>query len=199
MAITNLRAKDHRANARAALGGNLFSGNWVMGLLVCLVVALISGAAAAFVPAIGALLITGPLAFGMAACFVGACRSNEKMGFENVFSGFTKDFVQTFLIGLMTAIFTFLWSLLFVIPGIVKSYSYSMAYYVKNDHMDWDWKACIDESRRIMDGNKWKLFCLQLSFIGWAIVCGFTFGIGYLWLMPYMEAANASFYESIKD
>ncbi len=119
--------------------------------------------------------------------------------FETLFDGFKQDFVQTLLIGLMQTVFTFLWSLLFVIPGIVKSYSYSMAQYIKHDNPTWDWEQCITESRRIMDGNKWKLFCLQLSFIGWFFVSMLTCAIGNLWLIPYMSAANLSFYESIKN
>ena len=82
--------------------------------------------------------------------------------------------------------------------SIVKTYAYSMAYYVKRDNPTYNWKQCLDESQCIMKGNKWKLFCLQFSFIGWAIVCVFTFGIGYLWLAPYMNAATANFYENVK-
>ena len=52
-------------------------------------------------------------------------------------------------------------------------------------------------SKQMMDGNKWRLFCLRLSFIGWDILCGFTLGIGYLWLNPYKQAAEAAFYREI--
>ena len=82
-----------------------------------------------------------------------------------MFRGFQDDFGGTFLIGLMTSLFTFLWSLLFVIPGIVKMYAYSMAYYIKLDHPDYGWKACIDESRQLMDGHKWEKFVLDLMFL----------------------------------
>ncbi|MBO6019888.1 MAG: DUF975 family protein [Clostridia bacterium] len=101
------------------------------------------------------------------------------------------------LLGLLQYIFIFLWSLLFIIPGIVKMYSYSMSYYLAINHPDWDWKQCIDESRRIMDGNKWKLFVLDLSFIGWYIVGMLACGIGVLWVYPYNEAARAEFYQEL--
>ena len=71
-------------------------------------------------------------------------------------------------------------------------------YYVKIDHPDYDWRACLDESKRITMGHKGELFLLDLSFIGWAIVCVFTFGIGYLWLIPYMTATKAEYYEVLR-
>lgn len=116
----------------------------------------------------------------------------------DMFRGFQDDFGGTFLIGLMTSLFTFLWSLLFVIPGIVKMYAYSMAYYIKLDHPDYGWKACIDESRQLMDGHKWEKFVLDLSFLGWIIVGSLCLGVGTLWVTPYMEATNAQFYEYVR-
>lgn len=188
-----------RAKARADLGGNIFDGKWMMALLAALVVSLIIGVCSAIpvVGSVGAFIIGGPLSLGLVGYFLHLAREEEAT-IEGVFDSFGEHFVQSLLLYLMTAIFTFLWSLLFVIPGIVKAYAYSMAYYIKRDNPTYDWKQCLDESQKMMDGKKWKLFCLQLSFIGWSIVCAFTFGIGYLWLTPYMNAATANFYESIK-
>lgn len=188
-----------RAKARADLGGNIFDGKWMMALLAALVVSLIIGVCSAIpvVGSVGAFIIGGPLSLGLVGYFLHLAREEEAT-IEGVFDSFGEHFVQSLLLYLMTAIFTFLWSLLFVIPGIVKAYAYSMAYYIKRDNPTYDWKQCLDESQKMMDGKKWKLFCLQLSFIGWSIVCAFTFGIGYLWLAPYMSAATANFYESIK-
>lgn len=98
---------------------------------------------------------------------------------------------------LRMSIFTFLWSLLLVIPGIIKSYSYSMAGFIMSENPEMSAKEAMEVSMRMMKGNKWRLFCLQLSFIGWGILCVFTFGIGYLWLNPYMNAATAAFYDEI--
>lgn len=77
-------------------------------------------------------------------------------------------------------------------------YAYSMAYYIKLDHPDYGWKACIDESRRLMDGHKWEKFVLDLSFLGWIIVGSLCLGVGTLWVTPYMEATNAQFYEYVR-
>lgn len=185
-----------RAKARQDLGGKIFNNKWMMALVAYLVYSLIVGVCSA-VPAVGSiaiLLITGPLVIGFSGYFLKLIRYEEAK-IENLFDGF-KDFVQNFLIYLMVSIFTFLWSLLFIIPGIVKGYAYSMAYYIKIDNPTYDWKKCIDESKERMMGHKWDLFCLNFSFIGWAILCIFTFGIGYLWLAPYMQAATANFYEA---
>lgn len=193
-----IQAKQHRANARAALGGNIFSNCWMMSLVVTLIASFISGVTGAVSAGIISIFVYGPLSTGLSKCFLDVSRKHQ-VDIKTLFYGFENDFVQSFLIGLMTALFTFLWSLLFIIPGIVKYYAYSMAYYVKCDNPTYDWKQCLDESQRITKGKKWKLFCLDLSFIGWIFVCTFTCGIGTLWVNPYMYASKTSFYESIKE
>lgn len=198
MSDYNVPASTHRANARNMLGGNIFSTNWMMALLVILVYSLINSFASSVTVGIAAIVIAGPLSTGLANYFISLSR-NGKAEFEGLFVGFENNFLQNLLIGLMTGIFTFLWSLLFFIPGIVKAYAYSMAYYIHNDNPTYDWKQSLDESQRIMKGKKWKLFCLDLSFLGWIIVSAFTCGIGILWVEPYMQAARASFYESIAE
>ena len=188
--------REIRAIARKNLGGNIFHSTWMLSLAVYLVVYIIVSAAST-ISGIGGLILYGPLTVGMAAYFLALSRS-ENAKFEKAFSGFA-NFGDNLLVGLMPELFIFLWSLLFVIPGIVKTYSYSMVYYIKNDHPEYDWKDCINESRRIMNGNKMKLFALHLSFLGWILLSFFTFGIGMLWVCPYMEASNAAFYETIKN
>ncbi|MGM9738064.1 MAG: DUF975 family protein [Candidatus Cryptobacteroides sp.] len=100
---------------------------------------------------------------------------------------------------LLTYIFIFLWALLFIIPGIVKSFSYAMTPYILVEHPEMSANQAIDESRRMMRGHKFDLFYLYLSFIGWWILAIFTAGIGFIWLVPYMECAKASFYADLKS
>lgn len=121
----------------------------------------------------------------------------EQAQFEDLFSAFD-IFGSAFVLNLLITLKVFAWSLLFVIPGIVKMYAYSMAYYIKLDHPDYGWKACIDESRQLMDGHKWEKFVLDLSFLGWIIVGSLCLGVGTLWVTPYMEATNAQFYEYVR-
>ena len=91
----------------------------------------------------------------------------------------------------------FLWSLLFVIPGIVADYSYSMTDYILAEHPDMTASEAIAASKAMMAGNKWRLFCLNMSFIGWALLSIFTLGIGILWLNPYQNVSVAAFYREI--
>ncbi len=77
----------------------------------------------------------------------------------------------------------------------IKSFSYQLVYYLLFDNPSKDSKELVEESEKLMNGNRWRLFCLELSFIGWMILAGFTFGIGMLWLMPYMAIAQIVFYE----
>lgn len=192
-----------RAKARQDLGGNIFSNNWMIALVVCLLVNILSSVCGSVVPLLGALLIDGPLMVGMAGYFLALSRKEPTAKIEKIFDGFN-DFGSNFLLGLMMFLFTFLWMLLLIVPGIVKAYAYSMAFYIKRDHPTYNWKECLDESQRLMQGHKGDLFCLHLSFIGWALLCCLasflTCGVGlicFLWLSPYVEAANANFYDSL--
>lgn len=87
---------------------------------------------------------------------------------------------------------------LLILPGIVMSYSYAMSDFVLADNPGMGAKEALAESRRIMSGNRWKLFCLQLSFIGPLLLCVLTLGIGLLWFVPYQNAAIAAFYREAK-
>ncbi|MBQ9155707.1 MAG: DUF975 family protein [Eubacterium sp.] len=95
------------------------------------------------------------------------------------------------------AIFTFLWTLLLIVPGIIKSFAYSMAGFIMAENPEIDAKEAMEVSMAMMQGNKWRLFCLNLSFIGWGFLCLLTFGIGFFWLSPYTNAATAAFYDEV--
>ena len=116
---------------------------------------------------------------------------------ETLFDGFS-DFARSLVASLLMCIFVFLWSLLLIIPGIIAALSYSMTYYILADNPDVTASEAINMSKRMMFGHKTELFWLYLSFIGWAILCLFTFGIGFLWLLPYIQTSTAIFYENIK-
>lgn len=94
-------------------------------------------------------------------------------------------------------IYSMLWSILFIIPGIIASYSYAMTSFVLADNPEMSANEAIRESKRLMKGNKWKFFCLQLSFIGLMIIGALTLGIGLIWIIPYQQATYAAFYRDI--
>ena len=188
-----------KALARESLGNKIFGSTWMWGVLICLIFTVICAVCSA-IPAIGTaaiLVLTGPLSYGLYKCFIRQNRTGDGLGFSNLFSGFTDDFGGNFLLGLLIVVFTFLWSLLFVIPGIIKTYSYSMAFFIKIDHPEMGWKECIDGSKAMMKGHKWELFVQDLSFLGWFILGSLILGIGTLWVMPYFYSARAHFYDSI--
>lgn len=186
-----------RSRARATLGNNIFCDKWLFALLVVLIELGISLVISA-IPYAGivSIILTGPLAVGVAGVFLTAVRTDEKISIENMFDGF-KKFAENLLLYFMVWLFTFLWTLLFIIPGIVKGISYSMAFYIRNDHPEYTWKECINESKRLMEGNKWKYFCLQFSFIGWMLLGVLCCGVGTLWVSAYMYTANAEFYNQL--
>jgi uncharacterized membrane protein len=141
-------------------------------------------------------LITGPLTLGLAICFLKFVR-DEELRFENLFDGF-KNFLPAFLLTLLTGIFTMLWTLLLIIPGIIAALRYSMSFYILADNPEISAMDAIKQSKELMRGNKGKLFLLSLSFIGWAILSTFTLFIGLLWLIPYIQTSIANFYEDLK-
>ena len=109
------------------------------------------------------------------------------------FFRFGTGFAQQFLVGL----YTFLWTLLFIIPGIIKGLSYSMTPFILADNPTLTANQAITRSRELMDGHKWELFVLSLTFIGWEILGALCFGIGLLWVTPYKNAAYAAFYRQL--
>lgn len=121
---------------------------------------------------------------------------HKEAKFQDLFSQFSR-FGDGFLLNLLTFVFVLLWTLLLIIPGIVMSYSYAMAPYILYENPGMRPRDALRASTALMEGNRWRLFCLGFSFIGWGILCSLTLGIGYLWLLPYQEAARASFYRQI--
>ena len=91
----------------------------------------------------------------------------------------------------------FLWMLLLIVPGIIASYSYAMTGYILAENPDLSPKEAMRKSKEMMEGNRWRLFCLQFSFIGWSLLAVLTLGIGNLWLVPYEQGAIAAFYRDV--
>ena len=100
---------------------------------------------------------------------------------------------------LLSTLRIFLWSLLFVIPGIVAGYNYAMVSYIQADNPLLPARNVLAYSKALMYGNRWRLFCLKMSFFGWTLLCVLSFGIGFLWLAPYQSAAMAAFYRDISS
>lgn len=189
-----------KERAKKQLGGSIFTENWLIMVLIVFIADALSTAIAG-IPAIGAIIaiiVAGPLAYGKSYVFLKQSKDGQKADIGELFKGFQDELSGNILLGFMQALFIFLWMLLLIIPGIVKAYSYSMSFYIKNDNPEYTWKQCIDTSKKMMNGHKAELFVLDLSFIGWAIVGALCLGVGTLWVMAYKEAAYSQFYLELK-
>ncbi len=142
------------------------------------------------------LLVSGPFIMGVSLFSLSISR-NKEAKFEQLFEGF-KKYGRSLVAYLLVVLFTILWTLLFIIPGIIAALSYSQTFYILVDDETINPKDAIKKSKKMMMGFKWKYFCLGLRFIGWTLLSILTFGVGFLWLFPYIHISTAKFYDDIK-
>lgn len=140
-------------------------------------------------------ILTLPIIFAASMYFLHLYREEEK----DITFLFERFSLRVYGVYLLAAVYTILWSLLLLIPGIMKSYSYAMATYIIEDNPDVGPEEAIKRSMRMMEGHRMQLFLLELSFLGWAFLCILTLGIGFFWLSPYIETSRAAFYEDVKQ
>lgn len=138
-----------------------------------------------------------PIAFGYAVIYLTLVRTGKECKIQDLFEGFL-DYTRIWGTQILMGLYIMLWTLLFIIPGIIKSYSYSLTSYILKDEPELKFNAAIERSMDMMNGHKFDLFYLHLTFIGWGILSLLTLGIGFLWLNPYMMTAQAQFYEDVK-
>lgn len=139
---------------------------------------------------------TAVLTLGKCRFALNLATDKDTANLEDIFSQFSLFFKALGLFILQTIII-YIGLILLIIPGIILSFSLSQSYYVLVENPDKSIVDCLKESRNIMKGYKWKLFCLYFSFIGWALLAMLTCGIGTLWLTPYIEISMACFYKDI--
>ena len=190
-------------------GANDLDGRWLEAALLTFVYCVIAGIFSAtvsagaelFIPHIGSVftLLLLPMGWGYSMTFLANHRKEDNDPFRvgHLLDGY-QDFVRILLTILLEYIYIVLWLCLLIIPGLIKSLSYSMTLFILRDYKELKYNGAIDLSMAMMEGHKWDLFWLYLTFIGWAILCIFTLGIGYFWLQPYMTSTMANFYEEVK-
>ena len=143
------------------------------------------------------LLLAGAVTVGFLGFFLGIARDGE-VQMELLFAGFRR-FFTSFAVYFFYSLFILLWSLLLVIPGIIAALRYAMAFYVVADDPSCGPLEALSRSKAMMRGSKWQFFCLHWRFFWWWLLAAcFTGGIGYLWLIPYMQTSFAKFYEDVK-
>ena len=173
-------------------------GNLGILFLITLLSGLIGGAVN-IVPVVGgvaAMFVNAAFSLAMVSIYMNLTEGiRPRVGdlfsqFRNVISAFCTNFLAGLLV--------FLWSLLLIVPGIIKACAYSQALYIlADDPALGSWEA-IRRSKEMMQGHKMEYFLLCMSFYGWALLGVFTFGILYIWLIPYMQATYANYYKSLK-
>lgn len=186
-----MKAKDFRKLAWEQLRKNY----WMV-FVTSLIVYAISAATTSVV--VG-LVLSGPLMVGYSIYLLNNLKdpkSADKL--ETLFDGFKKSLGTSIIAYILKFVFIILWTLLFIIPGIIKSLAFSMTEYVIADNPEISPTEALDKSQALMKGNKWRLFCLYFSFIGWFILSAFTFGIGFFFLLPYINTTIANFYVEIR-
>lgn len=166
---------------------NLSGDDWVLAMFMSLVsIAL-------------ALLVVNVISMGTMTWFHRSIKT-DGLKMEEMFWTFKEDYGGNVLMMFLISLYTALWSMLFVIPGIVKGYSYSLAMYIKSENPNIPASKAIELSTRMTNGHKMDLFVLDMSFIGWGILSAFTLNIlGILYVMPYQYASKAFAYEEIKE
>lgn len=147
---------------------------------------------------LGMILVIGPFYVGYVNSFKKLLVEGDDRITANSFREGFKPYWRSVWAYLFRGILITLWSLLLVIPGIIKSLSYAMTMYIVKDHPELTVNEAIDLSKDMMYGHKYDLFYLYISFIGWYLLSILTLGIGTFWLMPYIQTAQASFYEDVK-
>ncbi len=172
--------------------------------VISLIIAVVSGLATvvlSLIPVVGtiasAIIVTPAFALSIYRVYLNVLAGN-KPEVGDGFSGFD-DFWSAFKVNFLVGFFTFLWSLLFFIPGIVKSISYSMSMYVLAENKGMPALECIRRSKEMTKGYKMDLFVLGLSFIGWILLGYITLGIAYIWIIPYMSTTYAAAYCTLKS
>ena len=189
------KAREYRKESRELLGHKLFGAKWMWPLLLLMIASAAISLASSITFGLAVFVIAGPIGYGLISVFLRVARKqDEHAEIRNLWDGFKGKFGQSLVIELLNVIYVFLWSLLLIVPGIIKSYAYSASMYLLHEQ-GLEGNEAITASRKLMKGRKWKLFCLDLSFIGWYIVGLLCLGVGVLWVDTYHTMAKTLFFE----
>lgn len=192
---------DLKTRAKEQISGNV----WI--LFACSLIASLISAAAYIVFAkalkievlggMAMILLTAPFSMSITMIYL-RLADGIRPEISNTFDGFS-IFGKSVLLVVLLEIFVTLWSLLFIVPGIIKAYSYSLAPYILAENPEMNANDAIKESKRLMNGHKMDFFVLQLSFIPWILLVCVTFGFASIYVSPYINATYVNFYNSIKE
>ena len=183
-----------RQEARSAM-----ANNWGVGIGITVVFWLISGVSGLAGYGIPAIFITFPLTFGLAITFLQFVRDGKPLDVGSIFAGFKSPFYWKGVgVYLLIYIYTLLWSLLLVVPGVIKFLSYSLAPYILADEPELTAEQAICKSMIMMEGHKTQLFLIHLELFCFTLLSSCLLFIPMLWVVPWYQAIFAKFYEEVK-
>jgi uncharacterized membrane protein len=187
--MANIDRSTIKTAAKSQLKGNL--GILILAaILYCVIIGISS------ITYVGPIIIGGPFVVGLMGMYLMVMRG-EKPGINNLFDGF-KQFLGAFVGYLLVGLFTFLWTLLLIVPGVIAAFRYSQVFFILKDNPEMDGLSAIRKSKEMMLGHKGELFVLSLSFIPWILLGCITLGIAFFWVGPYMSLTFANYYEELK-
>jgi uncharacterized membrane protein len=183
-----------KADARKAIESKI----WIL-VAIYLVAAVALSAVSFITYGIGALLLAGGLQISLATIFLAVVNKNKKPAVEDVLIGYKNGNFGRGLVGYIRyEVFILLWSLLLIVPGIVKTYAYSQMFYLLADDPKLDPGEAQKKSIAMMNGHKGEMFVLHLSFIPWFLLVGVTFGLAAIYVGPYVQATMANYFNYLK-
>jgi uncharacterized membrane protein len=185
-----------RRRAREILGTNLFSASWLYPVLIAVIVSVLNAIVSSTF--VGPVVLSGLLSVASARYFLDRVRGNiEPREIESSIEGLKVNMLGSLLTGVLYNLFVAIGSIILFVPGIIFGFSFSMAFYIINDHPEMTAMEALRESRRLMNGHKMQYFLLSLSFIGWMLLGMACLGVGTLWASSYMSCASAVFYDEL--
>ena len=182
------------------LGWAQLSGRWMpvaLFTLAYMALCMVAGALTGSLVFLVSLMLM-PMTYSYNVAFLDDKRSASEFKIEQLFDGY-KDFLRIMGTMLLANVYQFLWTLLLIVPGVIKAISYSQTQFILKDCPELSFNEAIERSMDMMEGHKMQYFLLSLSFIGWILLAIISCGILSLWVNPYISATNAHFYEYVKD
>jgi uncharacterized membrane protein len=177
----------------------IFAGSFVTTSVGELIGEPIGGSVGEILGILVTIFVAYPLTFSLIKIFLGYVRGEQQLRVEGIFSSFkSSGYGKSIGLYLLISIYTFLWTLLLIVPGIIKSLSYALAPYILAENPELTANQAIDESQKMMQGHKMDLFLMILGYTGFAFLSILALGIPLLWLYPYYQVVFARFYEEVK-
>lgn len=212
--ITNITRQEIKDRAKASMKGKYWD-LFLVSLVGTVIVGAVSGIASTMeqlgmiyengilsslggiLTILASLFVAIPISLGLIRYFIKIAKG-EDASLNTIFYIYKNGFANAIVVTLVEGIFIILWSLLFIVPGIIKSYQYFMIEYMIAENPNLSRKRAFEITKAVMNGNKWKTFVFGLSFIGWVLLASITCGIGMLFLAPYMSTAYSHYYLDLK-